>query len=97
MNPLEKKYAKSAQKMLIFESGLAVSEMKQSKLEVLHQRMAEQYKTCLEDYDPVCSDNIHGGFTGKSYAFTLRDTLVESFKLSILESDGKKMWKAFTC
>ena len=97
MNPVEKKYAKAAQKMLIFESGLAVSEMKQSKMEVLHMRMAEQYKTRLDDFDPVSSDNLHDHFIGKTYAFTLCDTLIESFKQSIDMSDGKKMWKAFCC
>ena len=97
MNPTEKKYAKAAQKMLIFESGLAVSEMKQSKMDVLHMRMAEQYKTRLDDFDPVSSDNLHDHFIGKTYAFTLRDNLIESFKKSIDETDGKKMWKAYSC
>ena len=59
MNPMEKKYAKSAQKMIIFESGLAVSEMSQSKVEVLHHRMVEQYKVRLEEYNPMCDDNLH--------------------------------------
>ena len=38
MNPVEKKYAKAAQKMIIFESVLAVSEMQQSKMEVLQMK-----------------------------------------------------------
>ena len=96
MNPMEKKYAKSAQKMIIFESGLAVSEMSQSKVEVLHHRMVEQYKVRLEEYNPVCDDNLHDNFTGRSYAFTLRDNHVEVFKKLIEETDGKKMWKAYT-
>ena len=97
MNAVEKKYAKAAQKMIIFKSGIAVSEIQQSKLEVLHMRMAEQYKTRLGDFDPVSSNNLHNHFIGKAYAFTLRDTLVESFKRSIQENNGKTMWKAFTC
>ena len=55
MNPSEKRYAKSAQKTLIFESGLAVSELRQSKMETLYERMIEQYRVRLEDFD-LCSD-----------------------------------------
>ena len=96
MNPIEKKYAKSAQKMIIFECGLAVSEMRQAKIEVLHERMVEQYRSRLDVFDPVSDEALHDDFSGKSYTFTLRDCKVEIFKQSIEESDGKKMWKAFT-
>ena len=96
MNTIEKKYAKSAQKFLIFESGLAVSEMRQAKVEVLQIRMAEQYKSRLLEFNPVSDENIRGFFTGKSYAYSLRDRYVEDFKKSIDDIDGKKMWKWFT-
>ena len=39
MNPMEEKYAKVDQKMIMFETGLVVPEMRQSKVEVLHERM----------------------------------------------------------
>ena len=86
------KYAKSAQKMIIFESSLAVSEMQQAKLEVLYERMSEQYKARLADFDPVSQDNLHDNFTGRSYSFSLQDNHVEAFKKSIEEADGKKSW-----
>ena len=94
---MEKKYAKSAQKFILFECGLAVSEMRQAKIEVLHKRMVEQYRSRLDAFDPVWDESLHEDFSGKSYAFTLRDCKVEAFKKSIEESDGKKMWKAFSC
>ena len=78
--------------MLSFEFGLAVSEMKQSKMEVLYERMVEQYKLRLEAIDPVSDDNLHDNFTGKSYFFSVRDNLVETFKKSIEDNDGNKMW-----
>ena len=59
MNPIEKKYAKSAQKLLVFECGLAVSEMRQAKIEVLHERMVEQYRSRLEAFNPVDDDTLH--------------------------------------
>ena len=96
MNPMEKKYAKSAQKMIIFESGLAISEMPQARVEVLYARMAKQYKMRLEEFNPVSEDNVHHNFNGKSFAFTLRDTQVEAFKKSLKDADGKKMWKIYT-
>ena len=95
MNQIEKKYAKSAQKLLIFESGLAVSEMRQAKIEVLHERMVEQYSTRLDAFDPMSDDSLHDDFSGKMYNFTLRDCKVEAFKKMIEDADGKKMWKAF--
>ena len=88
MNPMEKKYAKSAQKVLIFESGLAVSEMQQAKIEVLHERMVEQYRSRLDVFDPLSDDTLHDAFAGKMYAFNLRDSKVEAFKKSI-EGDSK--------
>ena len=53
--------------------------------------MVEQYKSRLEAFDPLSDESIGEDFTGKSYAFTLRDSKVEAFKKSIDESDGKKM------
>ena len=73
MNPSEKRYAKSAQKTLIFESGLAVSEMRQSKMETLYERMIEQYRARLEDFDPCSDENQRVNYSGRSCAFTLRD------------------------
>ena len=95
MNPSEKRYAKSAQKTLIFESGLAVLEMRQSKMETLYERMIEQYRARLEDFDPCSDENQRVNYSGRSYAFTLRDIHVEAFKASIVETNGKKMWNAF--
>lgn len=59
--------------------------------------MLKQCNTRLDDFDPVCSDHLHCDLMGKSYYFTLRDNLVEAFKRAIIECDGKKMWKTFTC
>ena len=50
MNPMEKKHANAAKKFLIFESGLVVSEMRQAKVEVLHERMVDQHEARLEEY-----------------------------------------------
>ena len=96
MNAMEKKYAKSAQKMLIFEFGLAVSEMRQAKIEVLFERMVEQYKSRLEEFDPTSDNNLHDNFTGRSYTFLIHDNHIESFKRSIEETDRKKMWKVYS-
>ena len=97
MNPIEKKYAKSAQKLLVFECGLAVSEMRQAKIEVLHKTMVEQYRSRLDAFNPLDDDTLHDDFAGKSYSYSLHDSKVEAFKKLIEESDGKKMWKAFSC
>ena len=94
---MEKKYAKSAQKLLVFECGLAVSEMRQAKMEVLHERMVEQYTSRLEAFNPLDDETLLTDFSGKSYSYSLRDSKVEGFKKMIEESDGKKMWKAFSC
>ena len=96
MNPIEKKYAKSAQKMIIFESGLAILEMPQARVEVLYERMAKQYKMRLEEFNPVSEDNVHHNFNGKSFAFTLCDAQVKAFKKFIEDAVGKKMWKIYT-
>ena len=82
--------------MLIFESGLAVSETAQSRLPVLWSRMIDEYKVRLDNFDP-CSDESNEIFSGKSYCFHLRDPFVELFKRSIrlFDSDGKKTWDAF--
>ena len=47
--------------------------------------MVEQHKLHLDE-----------DFSGKTYAFTLRDTKVEVFKKSIEEGNIKQMWKCFT-
>ena len=65
--------------------------MRQAKLEVLHERMVEQYRERLEAFNPVDDETLHVDFGGKSYSYTLRDLKVEDFKKLIKESDGKKM------
>ena len=95
MNAIKKKYAKAAQKLIIFKSGLAVLEMRQAKVEVLHERMVEQYSTRLDAFDPMADESLHEDFSGEMYSYTLRDCKVEAFKKLIEEADGKKMWEAF--
>ena len=56
MQTLEKRYARSAQKMLMFESGLAVAEMQQARLATLHDKVLEKYVTRLGTLNP-CSDD----------------------------------------
>ena len=68
MNPSEKRYAKSAQKTLIFESGLAVLEMRQAKIETLYERMIEQYRAQLGDFDPCSDENLRVNYSGRSYS-----------------------------
>ena len=50
---MEKKHASAAKKLLIFESDLAVSEMRQTKVGTLCERMVKQCKTRLEAFDPL--------------------------------------------
>ena len=85
------KCTKSAQKVFVFDSGLAVSEMRQAKIEVLHEMMVEEHKLRLEAFDQVDNDTLHNDFSRKSYSCGLRDAKVEEFKKSIEESDRKKM------
>ena len=91
MNPMEEKHAKWAQKLLVFESRLAVSEMRSAKKEVFHERIVDQCKSCLEAFDPVDDDALHNYFSDKSHCFSLRGAKAEEFKNSIKERDGKKM------
>ena len=91
MNPMEKKHVKLAQKLLVFESGLAVSEMRQAKIEASRERIVEQHEARLEAFDPLDDDTLHNNFSGESCSCSLRDTKVEELKKPIEESDGKKM------
>ena len=54
--------------------------MRQAKIDVLHERMVEQNKSCLEALSTVNDDALHNDFSGKSYSCGLRDEKVEEFK-----------------
>lgn len=96
MNPYEKRYAHAAQKMMIFEAGLAVAEMPQVRLRTLEAEVYRDYATRLGLFGPR-SDNMLEIFSDKSYAFSLRNVHVETFKILISGETltGKKIWAAY--
>ena len=53
MNTFETKYAKAVQRLIWFESGLAVSEMPQARLNVLHEKSFAEYEARLNSFDPL--------------------------------------------
>ena len=96
MNQLERKYAKAVQKMIFFESGLAVAELPQSKLDVLQDSAHKEYEARLAMFDPTC-DDVKTFFSGHSFSFTVRDTVIEEFKNEIAsnKTTGKKIWQGY--
>ena len=66
MNLMKKKLTMSVQRLLVFESGFAIYEIRQAKIEALHERIVEQHESCLEAFDPLEDDTFHNDFSGKS-------------------------------
>ena len=93
MQANEKRYARAAKKMIIFEARLSVAEMPQTKLSVLEDKAFKEYEARLAMFDP-CLDESLEAFSGKSYAFSIRDLFVEEFKniISVQIITGKKIW-----
>ena len=91
MNANEKRYARAVQKLLFFEAGLAVAEMPQSKLAQIHERALQEYNARLAMFNPLSDDNLML-FSGNSFAFTVREHLIEDFKKEITNENvtGKK-------
>ena len=52
MQPKEKRYARAAQKMLIFEAHLVVAEMRHERLSTLEVKVYREYATQLSMLDP---------------------------------------------
>jgi len=96
MNASEKKFVKVAQKMLVFESGLAISERPQSRIAEVHRWMIHEYTTRLEDFDPTMDENIEA-FTSPYYILRCREEMVDIMKqaMQFNSSDGKKLWNIF--
>ena len=55
---------KAAQKLLWFEAGLAISEMAQARLNVLHEKCYADYEERLSQFDPL-NDEVEEVFRGK--------------------------------
>ena len=97
MQTLEKRDARSAQKMLMFESGLAVAEMSQARLDTLHDKVLKKYVARLGTFNPRNNDAFDE-YLGKPYTFSLHNALAEDFKHNICpdQISGKKIWAAYT-
>ena len=82
--------------MLIFELGLAVAEMPQTKLEALHERALKEYICHLSAFNHV-SNNNSVIFSGSSFSFTIRKSFIEQFKEEIKAEtvSGKKIWTGY--
>ena len=82
--------------MLFFEAGLAVDEMPQSKLEVLHDNSLKEYEASLDNFNPLSEEN-KSMFSGISFASTIRESLVDELKTDISSKKltGKKIWTGY--